>query len=75
MSFSNKLMLKDWNWRQPITEKLGLNQNKFGDKKLVLKEKVLRDTQIRSMHEMGEMKRVQELRVDVSLSAKNKRKS
>ena len=29
-----------------------------------LKEKVLRDTGIRSMHEMGEMKRAQELRVD-----------
>ena len=31
---------------------------------LYMKEKVLRDTQIRSMHEMGEMKRTQELRVD-----------
>ena len=31
---------------------------------LSMKEKVLRDTQIRSMHEMGEMKRTQELRVD-----------
>ena len=29
-----------------------------------MKEKVLRDTQIRSMHEMGEMKRAQEPRVD-----------
>ena len=29
-----------------------------------MKERVLRDTQIRSMHEMGEMKRAQELRVD-----------
>ena len=29
-----------------------------------MKEKVLRDTQIRSKHEMGEMKRAQELRVD-----------
>ena len=29
-----------------------------------MKEKGLRDTQIRSMHEMGEMKRAQELRVD-----------
>ena len=29
-----------------------------------MKEKVLRDTQIRSMHEMGEMRRAQELRVD-----------
>ena len=31
---------------------------------LVMKEKALRETQIRSMHEMGEMKRAQELRVD-----------
>ena len=31
---------------------------------LSMKEKVLRDTQIRSMHEMGEMRRAQELRVD-----------
>ena len=31
---------------------------------LSLKEKVLRYTQIRSMQEMGEMKRAQELRVD-----------
>ena len=31
---------------------------------LVMKEIALRDTQIRSMHEMGEMKRAQELRVD-----------
>ena len=29
-----------------------------------MKEKSLRDTQIRSMHEMGEIKRAQELRVD-----------
>ena len=31
---------------------------------LSVKEKSLRDTQIRSMHEMGEIKRAQELRVD-----------
>ena len=29
-----------------------------------MKEKVLRDTQIRNMHELGQMKRAQELRVD-----------
>ena len=29
-----------------------------------MKEKASRETQIRSMHEMGEMKRAQELRVD-----------
>ena len=29
-----------------------------------MEEKILRNTQIRSMHEMGEMKRAQELRVD-----------
>ena len=31
---------------------------------LAMKEKALRDTQIRSMHEMGEMKTAQEIRVD-----------
>ena len=31
---------------------------------LSMKEKVLKDTQIRSMHLMGEMERAQELRVD-----------
>ena len=29
-----------------------------------MKEKILRNTQIRNMHEVGEMKRAQELRVD-----------
>ena len=29
-----------------------------------MKEKLLRDTQIRHIHELGEMKRAQELRVD-----------
>ena len=29
-----------------------------------MKEKVLRNTQIRNMHEMGEIKRAQEQRVD-----------
>ena len=29
-----------------------------------MKEKALRDTHIRSIHEMGELKRAQELRVD-----------
>ena len=33
---------------------------------LSMKEKVLRDTQIRSMHEMGEMQRAQKQRVDES---------
>ena len=58
-------MLKDWNWRTPITDTLNLDENKFACKKnLFMKEKALRDTQIRSMHEMGEMKRAQELRVE-----------
>ena len=33
-------------------------------KKLAMKEKAVRDTQHRSMHDMGETKRAQELRVD-----------
>ena len=31
---------------------------------LVMKEQALRDTKIRSIHDMGELKRAQELRVD-----------
>ena len=42
---------------------------------LAMKEKALRDTQIRSMHEMGEMKRAQQLRVDEFSVQKNERKS
>ena len=41
---------------------------------LSMKEKLLRDTQIRNIHELGEMKRAQELRVD-EFCAKIKRKS
>ena len=48
-------MLKDWKWRTPITDILNLEENNVD---------LLRDTQIRNMHEMGEMKRGQELRVD-----------
>ena len=65
MNFSNKLMLNDWNYRTPIKDKLNLDENKLVYKEeLSMKEKILRDTQIRSMHEMGEMTRAQELRVD-----------
>ena len=42
---------------------------------MIYEEKVLRDTQIRSMQEMGEMKRAQELRVDEVSVRKFKRKS
>ena len=39
-----------------------------------MKEKALRDTQIRNIHEMGELKRAQELRVD-EFSVQNLRES
>ena len=43
---------------------------------LSTKEKAFRETQIRSIHEMGEMKRAQELRVDeLILCTKIERKS
>ena len=61
VSSSNKLMLKDWNYQVRLQEELSL------------KERVLRDTQIRSMHEMGAMKRVQEQRVDEISVQKNKK--
>ena len=41
---------------------------------LCMKEKVLRNAQIRNMHEMGEVKRAQELRVDEISVQKLKKK-
>ena len=64
LSFSNKLILKDWNYRTLNKDILNLDENKFVYKmNYRARKKVLRDTQIRSMHELGEMKRAQELRV------------
>ena len=62
---SNMLMVKDWNYRTHNTDILNLDENKFVHKRnYLMKEKVLRDARIRNMHEMGEMKRSEELRVD-----------
>ena len=33
MNFSNKLILKDWNWRTPITDFLSLDKSKQDYKK------------------------------------------
>ena len=72
VNYSNMLVLKDWNYKMHKTDTLNLDENKFVYKKnFLLKEKVLRDTQIRSMHEMGEMKKAQELRVDEVSVQKN----
>ena len=57
MSFNNKLMINDGKYRTPITDMLNLEENNLDYKKNCLSEKVLRDTQIRNIHEMGEMKR------------------
>ena len=58
-------MLKDWNWgtahdgyTETRREQARLQEEKF------MKEKVLRDAQIRNVHELGDMKRAQELRKD-----------
>ena len=61
-------MLKDWNYRTHNTDILSLDENKY------VYRKVLRDTQIRSMDEMGEMKRAQELLVD-DVSVQNSREN
>ena len=64
--FSNKIMLKDWNWRTPITE----IQSRREQLRVQEKEEALQGSQIRNMHEMREMKRAQELRVDEVLVKK-----
>ena len=39
MSSSNKLMLKEWNWRTPITDFLNLEENNYAYKKNYLQRK------------------------------------
>ena len=55
MRFSNKLVLSDWNCRTPFNGCVEFRREQV---------RLHRDTQIRSMHEMREIKRAQELRVD-----------
>ena len=61
--------------QQTYAQRLELEDAHFGyeesrreqvrlQEELVMKENALRDIQIRSAHEMGELKRAQELRVD-----------
>ena len=65
VSFSNNLTLNDWNWRTSITNLLNLEENNYACKKNIsLKENALRQAQKRNSHELGEMKRARELRVD-----------
>ena len=40
MSSSNKLMIKDWNWRTPITDLLKLEENNFANKKIIYEGKI-----------------------------------
>ena len=58
-------MLSDWNWEDAHLGYVESRREQVRQQEeLVMKEKALRDTQIRSIHEMGELKRAQELRVD-----------
>ena len=70
VNFNDKRKSKDWRYRTHNMDLLNLDENKFDDKK-----NCLWNTQIRNMHEVGEIKRAQEQRVDEVLSAKVKRKS
>ena len=65
MSFSSKLMLTDWKLEDAHQGYVETRRERVRlQEELVMKEKGLRDTQIRNMHEVGDMKRAQELRVD-----------
>ena len=65
MSFSNKLILKDWICKTPITHFFESRREQSRmQEELSIKEKALRETQIRNIHEMGEEKKAQELRVE-----------
>ena len=71
---------------QTEAQRLALQDTQYGfvesrreqvppQEELSMKEKVIRNTQIRYMHEMGDMKRAKELRVDEVSVQKLKRKS
>ena len=64
VNYNDKRKRKDWRYRTHKKDLLNPDENKFDYKKTCLWKKVLRTTQIPSIHEMGEMKRAQELRVD-----------
>ena len=67
LQFSNRLILKDWNCKTLIQGFFESRREQVRlQEELSLKEKVLRDNQTRSIHEMEEVKRAQELRVDDS---------
>ena len=72
--------------RQTAEQRLALQDEQYGfvesrreqvrlQEELSMKEKVLRKTQIRYMHEMGETKRAQEQRIDEVSVRKIKRES
>ena len=65
--------------QQAYAQRLDLENARHGyvvrlQEELVMKEKALRETQIRNMHEMGELKRAQESRFD-NFSVKKLRES
>ena len=58
-------MLKDWNYMTQNMDMLNLDENKFVYKKnCQLRKKCSETDRSEAMHEMGEMKRAQELRVN-----------
>ena len=65
MSFSNQIIVNDWNWRTAHHGYVESRREQVRQQEeLAMQEKPIRDTQISSMHEMGEMKRARESRVD-----------
>ena len=65
VNYNDKRKNKDWRYRTHNTDLLNPDENECDYKKNCLwRKKVLRNIQIRSMHEMGEIKRAQEPRID-----------
>ena len=64
VNYNDKRKSKDWHYRTYKTDLLNLDENKFDYKKNCPWKKVLRNTQIRNMHEMEEIKGAQELGAD-----------
>ena len=64
VSLSYMLMFRDWNYRTHNSDSWISTRKSSATRRIISERKVLRDTQIRCMHELGEMKRGQERRDD-----------
>ena len=64
VKYKDKRKGKDWRYRTHITDLLDLDENKCRQQELSMQKGFSEILKCRNMHELAEMQRAQELRVD-----------